>query len=117
MSLSPLRCVKATGALRVGRLENLVTRAMVHAQKFCSVSTFIEEKQLKKIVFSLVAAFVFSVSAHATQDGDRKAKNAPAFMAAIHELKAEAPIAYKLIMKKVEAGATIQEIRDYIHKK
>tara|TARA_B100002003_G_C13911789_1_gene443712 strand:- start:428 stop:658 length:231 start_codon:yes stop_codon:yes gene_type:complete len=71
---------------------------------------------MRKILTLLVAALVFSTAALATEAGDRRAKDAPEFMAAIHELKTEAPAAYKLIMRKVEAGATIQEIRDYIYK-
>lgn len=71
---------------------------------------------MRKFVILCLAVFAFSSTLHASGEGDRIAKDAPDFMAAIHDLKTEAPAAYKLIMKKVEAGATIQEIRDYIYK-
>lgn len=71
---------------------------------------------MRKFLISLAAAFAFSTAVLAVEGTDRRAKDEPEFMAAINELKTEAPAAYKLIMRKVEAGATIQEIRDYIHK-
>lgn len=62
----------------------------------------------------LATTLLISVSTHAQQRGDVIAKNDPVFMANIKTLKDTSPEAYKLLMKKIESGATIDEIFDYI---
>lgn len=63
-------------------------------------------------VFALTAMISFSSHAQATLE--TRAKDVPEFMKALEELREVAPDAYELLIKKVEEGATLQEIRDYI---
>jgi len=46
---------------------------------------------------------------------DMLAKDDPVFMESMESLKETAPAAHKLIMKKVESGATVAEIKRYIY--
>jgi len=50
------------------------------------------------------------------QPGDHLlAKDDPVFMESMESIKDSAPHAYRLVMKKVQSGATVREIKDYIY--
>lgn len=47
--------------------------------------------------------------------GHKLAKDDPVFMESMNQLKATAPQAHELVMEKVDNGATVAEIKQYIY--